>query len=341
MTMCKTIDTPLTRASLAAMLAGIDRAEICLVGDLCLDMYWHADLRLSELSRETPHYPLPIVSERYAPGGAGNVACNIAALQPKRLSVIGVMGTDWRGDLLEKSLVQQGVDASQILRRAELVTNTYIKPIRHGISSVAYEDPRLDFENRSPLSDDCESAMLEALSKNAEHADILCVSDQMAFGCITPAVRAWLGDFASQGGTVVVDSRNHAAEYRNAIVKPNEIEASRAFGDGAALDLDSLARLASHISQRNRKPAIITLGERGCFVADGDGAVRCPAAAVEPPIDFCGAGDTFLAGFACLLASGASPIQAAQGANLCASVTIKKIGATGTATREEVLAALK
>ena len=40
-----------------------------------------------------------------------------------------------------------------------------------------------------------------------------------------------------------------------------------------------------------------------------------------------------------MLASGASPVQAAQIANLCSAVTIRKIGTTGTATCDEVLAA--
>jgi len=67
--------------------------------------------------------------------------------------------------------------------------------------------------------------------------------------------------------------------------------------------------------------------------------VRVPACKVEPPIDFCGAGDTFLAGFGTMLAAGATPVEAAQVATLCSAVTIKKIGTTGTATRGEVLAA--
>lgn len=76
---------PLTREELKRRLEAVDGAKICLIGDFCLDIYWHADMRLSELSRETPHYPLPIVEERFSPGGAGNVACNIAALRPGSL----------------------------------------------------------------------------------------------------------------------------------------------------------------------------------------------------------------------------------------------------------------
>ena len=62
---------PVTREELKRRLEAVDGAKICLIGDFCLDIYWHADMRLSELSRETPHYPLPIVEERFSPGGAG------------------------------------------------------------------------------------------------------------------------------------------------------------------------------------------------------------------------------------------------------------------------------
>ena len=120
-------------------------------------------------------------------------------------------------------------------------------------------------------------------------------------------------------------------------VKPNEVESSRAFGSGEALELDELSVLAEGIYNRNGRTTLMTLGDRGCFVVDDGEVVRCPACKVEPPIDFCGAGDTFLAGFGTLLAGGASPIQAAQVATLCSAVTIKKIGTTGTATRQEVL----
>ena len=330
---------PLPRAELEGLLANIDRARIGLIGDLCLDMYWMADMRLSELSRETPHYPLPVVEERYAPGGAGNAACNIAALKPGTLRVIGLVGEDWRGDLLLKALEERGVDGTYIVRDASVTTNAYIKPIRRGISDVAYEDPRLDFENRKPVSQAVEARVLSALNAAAEGLDVICVSDQMLYGCITPAVRARLSELGREGKTVIVDSRYRAADYENVTVKPNEVEAVRAFADGTPRELDGLAQLASHISVRNERLTLMTLGDQGCFVADEGSVIRVPACPVEPPIDLCGAGDTFLAGFGAALAGGATPVQAAKAANLCSAVTIKKLGTTGTAAREEVLAA--
>ena len=90
--------------TLEAALNDFSKARVAMIGDLCLDLYIFGDMRLSELSRETPHFPIPVVSERYNPGGAGNVACNIAALQPESFSVVGLIGTDWRGTLLLKAL---------------------------------------------------------------------------------------------------------------------------------------------------------------------------------------------------------------------------------------------
>lgn len=333
------MEKPLTRGELETMLENVGRARIGLIGDMCLDMYWLADMTKSEISRETPHFPLPIVEERYQPGGAGNAACNIAALKPGVVKVIGIAGADWRGDLLVKALSDQGIDCSHIVRDSSVTTNAYIKPLRKGISDVIYEDPRLDFENRAPLNTQAEQKVLEQLDAAAKELDVICVSDQMQFGCITPAVREKLSRLGAAGKTVIVDSRYRAAEFKNAIVKPNEVEAVRAFADGTPEDLDGLSILAAQISERNGRIALVTLGDKGCFVAQNGAVVRCPACPVEPPIDFCGAGDTFLAGFGAMIAGGAEPVKAAQAANLCSAVTIRKIGTTGTASREEVLAA--
>lgn len=337
--MYETVESPLHRERLEAMLESIGRARIGLIGDLCLDMYWLADMRLSELSRETPHYPLPVVEERYAPGGAGNAACNIAALQPGTLKVIGTVGDDWRGELLLRALAERGIDGKYIVRDTSVTTNTYIKPLRRGISDVTYEDPRLDFENRSPLPGSAEKKILAALEEAARDLDVICVSDQMLHGCITPAVREALSRLGQEGKTVIVDSRYRAADYHHVIVKPNEVEAVRAFADGQTRELEGLSALASEISVKNDRLVLLTLGEHGCFVAEHGIVKRAPACRVEPPIDFCGAGDTFLAGFGAFLAGGANPVEAAQGANLCSAVTIKKLGTTGTAAREEVLKA--
>ena len=86
------------KASLGALFDRIDKLRVGVLGDFCLDMYWYADMKRSVLSRETPHFPLPVVKERMSPGGAGNVACNIATLKPAQVLALGVIGADFRGE---------------------------------------------------------------------------------------------------------------------------------------------------------------------------------------------------------------------------------------------------
>lgn len=329
------------KAELEALLPLMDRARVAIIGDLCLDVYWDADMKKSEISRETPHHPLPVIAERYSPGGASNAAANIKALAPASLDVIGVIGRDWRGGMLKDALAKHGISSEYIVEDGERVTNTYIKPMRHGISDVVYEDPRIDFENYLPLSKETEDRLIDAIDKAAKTADVICVSDQLKCGCITPRVRERLCELGWEGKKVIVDSRDHGAEYSYVTLKPNEVEASRTFADGSELSIGELAELAAGIAEKNERVTLTTLGAQGCFVVEDGSVTLCPAYEVKPPIDFCGAGDTFLAGFAVMLAGGASAVDSARVANLCSSVTIKKIGITGTATREELLAAVE
>lgn len=47
----------LSKEQAKKICAGIKNAHIGIIGDFCVDIYWHADMTKSELSRETPHYP--------------------------------------------------------------------------------------------------------------------------------------------------------------------------------------------------------------------------------------------------------------------------------------------
>lgn len=317
--------------TLTDIFSGIDSARIGVIGDFCLDVYWLADMTLSEISREAPHFPLPIVEERMSPGGAGNVACNLTELRPQNVRVLGMTGCDWRGDALRALVSEADADISGLLASPRRVTPAYIKPMRRGISDIVYEDPRLDFEDRTPMTEEDEQYLLEALNKL--EADVLCVCDQLRCGCITPAIRRRICELSRAGLTVIVDSRDRIALYEDVIVKPNELEAARATQSKGSYD-----ELAALLSRKNRRPAIVTLGSSGCMVCENGRVTHVPALKVEPPIDICGAGDTFLSALACALAAGAPIAEAAHFANTASAVTIRKINTTGVASRAEIAA---
>ena len=317
------------QAYLEEILKKIETVRVCVIGDVCLDLYWHADMKKSRLSRETPHFPLPVVRERYSLGGGGNVMANVSALGANLLPV-SVLGPDWRGFLAEKCFAQLACPRDHLLRDASRVTPCYAKPLRAGISDVVYEDPRLDFENAEPLSAATEAALIAALSAAAEKADVVAVSDQLEYGVVTPAVREALCRIG-RASPVVADSRDRIALYKNVIVKPNQVEAAAAAGT------DVPAEAAALLRERTGAPVIVTLGENGSLWCDETGFAFVPAVKAEPPVDTVGAGDTFLAAFAAAYAAGVPGPDAIAFANLCSAVTVKKIGTTGVATPEEIL----
>ena len=245
-------------------LKKLEKGRIGVIGDFCLDVYWHADMTKSELSRETPHFPLPIVEERLSPGGAGNVVMNLLALEPKSVSALGVFGADWRGNALKDLLRQAGADVSGVVTDAARVTNTYVKPLRKGFAeNVVYEDPRLDFTNYDALGEATERKLLAAPSKLAKKVDVLCVCDQMPFGCITPKIRAKIVELGRAGLTVVVDSRDRIGLYTDVIVKPNEIESARAFKGGRAVRTPRTEERGAGLAGRHHRRDVRAAGGLG------------------------------------------------------------------------------
>lgn len=329
----------LTRTEVVSILERIKNIKVCLIGDVCLDLYWRADMKKSRLSRETPHYPLPVVNETYTPGAGGNVLNNICSLGVDKLMGISLIASDWRGTLLTNWLEEHGIDTSYMLKRQDGVTPCYCKPLRMGISDVVYEDPRLDFENYTPISQEDENNLLKVLDAAAKQADIIAVSDQFSCGIITPRIRKHLSELA-QTLSVVVDSRENATAFTNAILKPNEVEAAVAVGKNISnLDLTAAeyAQIGTALQQKTSRPVVVTLGSLGALWCEEGSCVLAPAVPAKAPIDIVGAGDTFLSAFCCAYAACKDGAKAVAFANLASAVTVKKIGITGTATPEEIL----
>ena len=61
---------------------------------------------------------------------------------------------------------------------------------------------------------------------------------------------------------------------------------------------------------------------------------------VEGEIDPVGAGDEVMAALVAALGAGADPVEAAELAVLCAAITVRKLGTTGEAYPDELLALL-
>jgi bifunctional ADP-heptose synthase (sugar kinase/adenylyltransferase) len=208
---------------------------------------------------------------------------------------------------------------------------------------------RLDIKNRVRLSGTSENAVLASLDSlvneltSSESRTAVIVSDQVDernCGVITDRVRDHIAKAAAENPQIVflADSRARIGEFRSVIVKPNQFEAARATALRSEVGLVAweAAEVASRLNERTGRPVFLTMGEDGMIVADGESVTHILAIRAPSEIDIVGAGDSATAGIVCALCSGASPAEAAAVGNLCASVSIRKLGTTGTVSQDEI-----
>jgi rfaE bifunctional protein kinase chain/domain len=332
----------LSDAAIERILRGIPALTVGVLGDLFLDRYLDIDAALTEPSLETGLDAYQVVRVRNSPGAAGTVINNLAALGVKRVCAVSLIGEDGEGDDLRRALAELVVVDPRWLFTWSRVfhTPTYTKPLLCKEGEAPRELNRLDIKNRTPLLRAAEDRILAALAEIWEQVDVLLVLDQVSepdCGVVTRRVRERLAKIgnAGHGKLILADSRERIGQFRAVWTKPNLAECRRAVGGS-----DDPVACVSELARRTGRPVFCTVGERGILVADPREEplrlAEVPAYPVEGPIDVVGAGDSASAGIACALATGATLEEAAAFGNLVASITVRQIGTTGTATPEQV-----
>lgn len=331
----------LTTDAIERILSIVPTRTIGVVGDLFLDRYLDCDETLTEPSLETGLDAYQVTRVRSYPGAAGTVINNLTAIGAGRIVAISMIGDDGEGFELRQALGRlPGVDMSRIIATSERRTPTYTKPMLGSGDSVGRELNRLDIKNRSPLPREIEAGLIAHLTAAWKSCDAILVLDQVSepeCGVVTTAMREALRQLAERdpGKVVIADSRERIGLFREVMLKPNERECVKASGER----MDPIEGLRRLVATANR-PVICTRGEQGMRIGEpGRSAfIDVPAYPVTPPIDIVGAGDSSSAAMACALASGSTLVEAAAFGNLIASITIKQIGVTGTATPTQIRA---
>ncbi|MBN1809874.1 MAG: hypothetical protein JW909_12475 [Planctomycetes bacterium] len=335
----------LDRGRAEEILEAASGISVAVTGDVCLDSYWSIDMRLSELSRETPHYMKPVVAERYSPGAGGNVAVSLKTLGAGDVQVATVLGDDWRGRQLVDILGSLGIGAGHTVLSPDWTTTAFIKPMLRGFEETTeQEDARLDFVNSTEAGKALVDEWMVSLDAALKDVDALVVMDQVAPNLVT---RYAAGEIVKEAGRhagkiFLADSRYKAEAFGGMWIKGNDIEIKKA---AAAVGLpgEDPESAAANVSGRLAGPVVMTMGEKGAFVVPGAG-VEPVLAACRPAtgeLDICGAGDAFTAAFVLALAAGASPAEAAGLGNASARYAVQQVGATGNPAAGDVLDQLR
>ena len=328
-----TIDAPLGDRDLAAIARQFPKARVLVIGDIILDRY-----RIGDAHRLSPEAPIPVLrpTRRHdTPGGAANVAMNIAALGG-HATIAGVIGAD-----------DPGQEVSRILAASPRITSALIVDVGRPTTAKtrfiagAHQLLRLDEETTAPLDDATAAALLAAVEAALPHIDIAILSDY-AKGVLCDAVLSPLLDLLAARGTPVIadPKRIDFAAYRGVtVLTPNETEVRAASQIDSSHDAeaDRAGRLA--LAATGGEAVLVTRSSKGLtLVRRGEEAAHFPARAREVA-DVSGAGDTLVAALAVAMAAGATLTQAAMLANTTAGLSVAKPG-TATVSLTELLNAL-
>ena len=313
--------------SMKLHLPDFGRARILVVGDLMLDRYWQGST-----SRISPEAPVPVVHVQQCenrPGGAANVAVNIAELGAT-VMLDGLIGNDEAGAQLSAVLQRTGVGC-RFEPCDEVATVTKMR-----ILSRHQQLIRLDFEE--PLYGRHDAALLDRFAAALDSVDVVVLSDYAKGALAQVAEMITLAREA--GKPVLVDPKGHDFSlYRGAtLLTPNRGEFEAVVGV-CGNEAEFAARATALCEELDLQALLVTRSEQGMSLLQRSQTMQHFPARAREVFDVTGAGDTVISVLAAAMAAGETLTAATALANEAAGIAVAKLGAVAV-TVEELRAAI-
>lgn len=319
---------------LKRLISKFSGAKILVIGDLILDEFiW------GKVERISPEAPVPVVwveSESFMPGGASNVANNIAALSGK-VYLSGIIGNDKNADILTAELKKRGIDLGGVIVDGERPTTLKTRIIAHHQQVV-----RVDRERIMPIEDNLCDQILGFVRQKIDDIDALVIEDY-GKGLITARLLSKIIPLAKRHKKVItVDPKiDHFSYYKGITsITPNRQEAEGISGIRIKTDADIDRAGRKILKELESESVLLTLGEDGMQLFTKDGRITHIPTVAQEVFDVSGAGDTVIAAFTLALSCGAKMSEAAHIANYAAGIVVGKVGVAAV-TREELLGRIK
>ena len=311
------------------------KSRVLVLGDVMLDQFiW------GTVSRISPEAPVPVVDfsrESYMPGGAANVARNLAALETP-VELFGIIGHDDSAAKLKTLLAEQGIGCTGLVQTENRHTSIKTRIVAHQQQVV-----RVDRETRGSLDAPTTAKLLAELIKHIATADAVIIGDY-GKGVVTQPLLDEVKALCQERGVwLSLDPKpvHHLKLDGLSLITPNRKEAFELaeLADDTKnpnpLADKNLMQVAEKLLGELR-PALllITLGELGMLLCQrGQKPFHIPTVAQEV-FDVSGAGDTVIASFTLAIAAGASPLEAAVLSNYAAGIVVGKVGTAVTTPAE-------
>ena len=311
-----------THKHLELLQQDLAQAKILVVGDVMLDRYW-----FGEVERISPEAPVPIakinkIEDR--PGGAANVARNIASLGGN-VTLLSVVGTDEPALVLAQLLAQEQV-ATIFKKDSTISTIVKLRVLAKNQQLI-----RIDFEEKP--SHEILAEVLDTYSAIIDQYEVIILSDY-GKGGLSHTMRM-IELAKTHGKKILVDPKgSDYNKYKHAtILTPNRSELREAVGSWSSED--DLAQRAENLRQQlNLDYLLLTRSEDGMTLF-ADKVYNYPTFAQEV-YDVSGAGDTVIGTLGLMVANHFSISDAVNIANFAAGIVVAKLG-TATVTKQELL----
>jgi ribokinase len=257
-----------------------------------------------------------------AAGGKGANQAVGAARAGGKVALIARMGRDALGDQAIAGLRRDGVDVRYVFRD---------KLAASGVALIFVAE---DGENSIAVAGGANARLSPADVKKASSvigsAALLVAQLETPLAAVTAAAQA-----AVKARVPVILNPAPARPLANSLLKlisvltPNETEAELLTGINVTDDA-AAAKACSTLRSRGVRTVILTLGQRGAFLADADGQRLVPGFKVKP-VDSTAAGDIFNGALSVALAEGKTVLDAVRFANAAAALSVTRLGAQPSA----------
>lgn len=298
---------------------------IAVVGDMLLDEYLMGTQSYS-LNEGVPSFHFS--ERRFSPGGAANVAMNLAA-QGYRVYLIGVVGDDQAGrrllELLPPSINKDFVSADRSFA-------TIVK--RRAVDSNLRIIMKLEQSETPPLNKVNKYALLESVTEVCQHVSTMVVSDY-GYGVVEDELVKRLAAMKRLRALLVDPRGQRVDKYQGAgVLTPNQEEFYQLINRKCSNINDTIDEARKLI--RNHKIGSIVLkhGGQGSWLVTADYVYRMPPLYTGDIKSAVGAGDALIASMAGVLSAGNSLVEAFTVGNAAAACVLSDAYTTVVSTKQ-------
>ncbi|MGL6196788.1 MAG: PfkB family carbohydrate kinase [Thermoguttaceae bacterium] len=307
-----------------------------VIGDIMLDIFTYGSVE-----RISPEAPVPIFRFSHnheMPGGAGNVAANLASLGCQT-TCIGLVGEDAAAEKLSKTLTDRGCKSILLPLKNHLTTVKTRLIATH--NHLLRTDHEILFPDVSPIL----SQFQEIIEQTIADADIVLLSDY-AKGFLTGDITRFIIETCKRfEKPVIIDPKGKDyTKYNGAmLVKPNLKEFQDVTGmtynpNSESFHADIICGAKKLFEKHHIDNLMVTLSEHGALHISAEAPTQLthiPTEAQEV-FDVSGAGDTAFATLGAALGTGAEMGEALTLANTASGIVVGKVG-TACVTSQEIL----